>query len=116
MKTSNGKMETSALHLAQHRWDLTISIYLYTHRLPQFSLIRQIGRRANATTPFSDDKNPASYGAIPSHDRQRVVGTANKRRICAANGVLSTGIRVISVQRIRAYTRAQERICARESL
>nr|KAF7421918.1 hypothetical protein H0235_009754 [Vespula pensylvanica] len=28
-----------------------------------------------------------------------VVATANKRRICAGNSVLSTGIRVISVQR-----------------
>jgi len=33
-----------------------------------------------------------------------VVATANKRRICAGNGVLSTGIRVISVQReLSAY-------------
>lgn len=51
-------------------------------------------------------KRPHPQVDSPDKTGHPVVAMANKRRICAGNSVLSTGIRVISVQRdLSAYRR-----------
>lgn len=62
---------------------------------------KQNGRRKSSFA-FASDAVVESSGKT-GHP---VVATANKRRICAGNSVLSTDIRVISVQReLSAYRR-----------